>query len=79
MKSSLMRRIEALKRRRRAPAMVSAQEVASVKSALFRKLGFTPKFEERPAAPISLAALDRAAASVRLKLVAALDRHRAGT
>lgn len=74
MRSALARRIAALELKP-AGAMISAQEVAAIRSALARKLHCRPN-EGRRAAAISFGSINRAAELVHLKITHYLSRDR---
>ena len=70
MKSSLMRRIMAIERRRSTAAcpMISASEVSGIKALLRRKLGLPVKSEDIVPVPISRKAVERARESALRKV-----------
>jgi hypothetical protein len=76
--NSLMRRIEALERRRSAAVdpPISSSEVSGIKALLWRKLGLPVKSEDIVPAPLSRKAVEKARASALQKVRSFLERHR---
>jgi hypothetical protein len=70
---SLMRRIEAIERRRATAGMISPVEVSAVKQTLYRKLGLSPQFTDVDSVPISRKSLAAARGTAIQRLRIFLD------
>jgi hypothetical protein len=79
MMNSLMRRVDAIERRRStasSPAMISALEVSAAKAELRRKLGLPARNDDLVPAPVSRRSVEKARDGALQKLRSFLDRHR---